>query len=553
MSEQVACRVGDYFIRQLNERPTDVALIETDHDGQQPYSWCELATLAARALRAIEAHALPRGAHVATWLGNSAAWVAVDLATQLGGFVHVALDARLPETSALCLARHSSTSLLFTTQKSAQSLRQLIGAGEHLSITCLNVDSPYDASDGRRLIHFARHPQPEALAQILYTSGTMSEPKGVMLSHRNLVSNALAKLGAAPQFADDVRLNVLPFAHAYARTCELSAWIITGSQMIIAHDWANALRVAPRVRPTLLNLVPHLAHKLVAALDAEIQQIGNDEGLADRTACRRAGATLLGDRLRLLQVGGAALRADVWNRLASAGWPPVQGYGLTETSPVICSNRAGGQRPGTVGPPVQDVEVRIDERGVLWTRGPHVMLGYWQLPAATAAKIRDGWLCTDDVAEVTPDGHWRILGRIDDQITLSTGYKAAPYELTQRLANDDWVDQLVIVGQDRPYLAALVLPRVSALPDELFTVDRHPGPLRDMAHINERLFERMLVERWSQSQAGLPRQLRIERVGLLRQPLTCEGGGLNFKGAVRRKVAEEQLLTAEIAQLYRSQ
>ncbi len=154
---------------------------------------------------------------------------------------------------------------------------------------------------------------------------------------------------AAPQLASDVRLNILPFAHAYARTCELSTWIISGSQLCIAGDWDMFLKWAPMVEPTLVNLVPHLVYRL-----------------HDLLASSSDSAKLLGHRLRLLQVGGAGLREDVWRSFAAKGWPPLQGYGLTETSPVICSNRAGQQRFDSVGLPVDGVEVSLDADGVLW-------------------------------------------------------------------------------------------------------------------------------------------------------------------------------------------
>ncbi|MCC6509263.1 MAG: long-chain fatty acid--CoA ligase, partial [Pirellulaceae bacterium] len=323
--------------------------------------------------------------HVATWLPNGLPWIVVDLATQLLHWVHVALDRRLSSHATMQLATHSRSRVLIVPD--AETANQLgiesgqgpllVNFAELLQSTC----TPYSLD---------RWPMPldDQPAQILYTSGTMSQPKGVVLTYGNLTSNARAKLDAAPQMASDIRLNILPFAHAYARTCELSTWIISGSQLCIVNDWNELLHWAPVIRPTLINLVPHLAHKLAGLL-------ANDA---------TSGAHILGDRLRLLQVGGAALPLDVWNRLAKVGWAPLQGYGLTETSPVICSNRAGSQRPDSVGYPVPGVDLRIDEQGILWTRGPQVMQGYWQEPRLTADKIVDGWFRTDDLAEMADDG-----------------------------------------------------------------------------------------------------------------------------------------------------
>lgn len=550
--------IGEVFLGQLANQPDAMALLAPCGGQLRCFTWRRLAQLVCIALEQFDQRHIDRGAHIASWLPNGLAWIVIDLACQLRGAVHVALDSRLPMATALRFARHADAQLLFTED---ELYEEIVSASSEESPAVLNFQTWMDAETPRnsgssipqalqvpatfdekeRLSRYARLPgQPEAAAQILYTSGTMSEPKGVMLSHRNLLSNAQAKLAAAPQSATDVRLNILPFAHAYARTCELSTWISSGSLLCIARTWAEFLRLGPHIRPTLVNLVPHLAQKLVVALDEVENQAGSG----------RAGERLLGDRLRLLQVGGAALPRTVWDRLAREGWPPLQGYGLTEASPVICSNRAGDQRPDSVGTSVPGVELRLDQSGVLWTRGPHVMLGYWKAPQETAAKIQDGWLCTGDLAEATDDGRWRILGRADDQICLATGYKASPHELVRRLAQEPWVEQLVIVGQDRPHLAALVYPRWSVLPEELF--DRPAGD--ESAPLSSRLctsrFQRALVERWSVAQADLPRQLRIQRVGVLREPLVSENGGLNFKGAVRRKFVEQVLLAEQIAELY---
>lgn len=564
--------IGEVFLEQLASQPNAMALLAPYGGQLRCFTWRRLAQLVSVLLEQFDRRGIDAGAHVATWLPNGLEWIVIDLACQLRGAVHVALDARLPAAAAVRLSEHAEAQLLIATDEllpqlasateqssakqpvpvaaSFEGVLSEAALGEAASRVASALRVPADWDEQAKLARFANLPaQPDAAAQILYTSGTMSDPKGVMLSHRNLLSNARAKLTAAPQLANEVRLNVLPFAHAYARTCELSTWIISGSLLCIARNWAEFLELSPRIRPTLVNLVPHLAQKLAVALD----EVALDE-VDEQAGAKRAGERLMGDRLRLVQVGGAALPRAVWDRLAREGWPPLQGYGLTEASPVVCSNRAGDQRCDSIGPSVPGVELRVDACGVLWTRGPHVMLGYWKAPEETAAKIRDGWLCTGDLAEATEDGRWRIIGRADDQISLSTGYKASPHELVRRLGHDPWIDQLVIVGQDRPHLAALVYPRWPELPVELFERPEADGEGELVGPSREQLcarrFERALVERWSAAQADLPRQLQIHRVGLLREPLESENGGLNFKGAVRRKYVEQVLLARQVAELY---
>lgn len=518
-------RVVDWFIEQCQRSPETVALrILEQCPTSQDFTWGELEQLVHQTTRLLQSRAdgIVVGDRVATYLPNGLSWILVDLACQWMGWVHVALDTRLPINLARDLAEHSEATLLVVSHNCLADIQS--GTDSHTSVlTAVELESRVarEAKTARPIVPLrvskdvsAQSIEAHAAAQILYTSGTIGQPKGVVLSHTNLLSNARAKLQAAPQYHDDVRLNILPFAHAYARTCELSAWIISGSQLCIAKDWASFLIWAPIINPTLINLVPHLVTRLLEQLD--------------RTTLI---TNTVGNRLRLLQVGGAALRSDVWQRLADLGWPPLQGYGLTETSPVICSNRAGRQQRETVGPPVEGVEIRLDTDGVLWTRGPHVMLGYWRAPEATRARMRDGWFCTGDIAEQSDDGSLLILGRMDDQITLTTGYKVAPLELAARLSADGLTDQIVIVGQDRPFIGALVFCR------------RREGS--DDANLIA-----TITERWRPLTCDLPRFMQIERIALMNEPLTVENGGLNFKGAIRRKFVEETLCQAAVENIY---
>ena len=520
------------FVQRCRQHPHEVAL-KTLGDGDElsEFTWLELEQLVAFATVCIQRASsgqLKPGDHIASWLGNGLAWVLVDLAAQAMGWVHVALDPRLPSAMATDLIDHCQARVLVANLGSLSPLliplpipvldsQQLEGCFDTLSSLGDRLDAPSLASFDA-----------DAPAQILITSGTISRPKCVVLSHRNLRSNAQAKLLAAPQERSDIRLNILPFAHAYARTCELSTWILSGCQLCIAAHWDQFLHWAPVIQPTLVNLVPHLVHRVLE----RFEQAGDAEHP-------------LGQRLRLLQVGGAALGDEVWQRMARLGWPPLQGYGLTETSPVICSNRAGRQRSDTVGPPVAGVEVRIDSDGLLWTRGEHVMLGYWRDPAGTAERMNDGWFCTGDLAERLDDGSLRILGRLDDQITLSTGYKVSPLELTRRLAADPWIASVVLVGQNQPHVAALVYPNYKRLPSE------YSCEAGDMSPDEALALGRAIVERLRPLTIDLPRSMQIERVAIMKQPPTIENGGLNFKGGLRRTFIEQQLCREEVAELFR--
>lgn len=465
-------------------------------------TWGQLGVLAAKWVAAVQQLSLQPGQHVASCLPNALDWILLDIALQSLGLVHVAIDPRetlvqrqyLIEYSQARYVLDSSTNLL------RESLRTEFLGTEFLSTPHATIAA------SRRL---AERVDESAAAQMLFTSGSAGTPKGVLLSHRNLLTNAQAKLSAAPQQPSDLRLNLLPFAHAYARTCELSAWILSRSRLAIATSWADMQRQARLLRPTLINVVPFLAERLAEVLERDPQALGG--------------------QLRLLQVGGAALPTDLWERLRRIGLPPLQGYGLTEAAPVVCSNQAGQQRPASVGPPVNGVDVRLDNSGVLWCRGPNVMLGYWRNPAATEASLDNGWLCTGDLAEFTADGHVRILGRASQQIVLSTGYNVSPELIERELCGLAGIERALVFGHGQPHVVAL-LWRSSAQPAS----ERSREETDCLKSWQVRIAEQL---------SRFPRHAIPSRFAWIESPLTLESGLLTVKGSPRR---------AQIADCYRA-
>ncbi len=274
--------------------------------------------------------------------------------------------------------------------------------------------------------HRARLHPAEDPALVLWTSGTTEQPKGVTLSHRNLLGNAAAKGMAVPQHPSDRRLTSLPLCHAYARTSDLGTWLLSGCTLAVTLGFEGWRRLAPEVRPTLANTVPSLADRLLAEDPAEF-------GL---------------DQLRLLGCGGAAMFPAAFHAWSKRGVTVIQGYGLSEAAPVVCSATPDNALPGLVGQPVEGWETKILD-GRLFVRGEHTMLGYWESPEATAAKIDDaGWLDTGDLAEIdAPSGQFRILGRADEVLVLSNGRNVHPAPLERALAAVPGVRHAVVVSE----------------------------------------------------------------------------------------------------------
>ncbi len=386
-------------------------MIERSDGPISPISWRQLCGLVARTAT-ILTDALDSDAASARRIGhvgeNTLADVLLALASMSLGAIEVPFDHRLTESEirrrwnrigGLWLDRDFRARLVNELFVNELLVNELL-VNELLVNELLVTEG--DAASSSRLP--SDPVDVDSASLILWTSGTTGDSRGVTLSHRNLAGNAAAKLAAVPQSPNDIRLCVLPLSHAYARTCDFGTWLLSGCTLAVAQGYAGLCRLAPAIRPTLINVVPSLAYRLLEE------------------------ATLPGlDRLRLLGCGGAAISESAFHRWRDRGVTVIQGYGLTEASPVICSATPDNALPGLVGELVDgwDSEVRD---GQLFVRGPHTMLGYWDDELATGKRIdRSGWLGTGDLVQRdASSGQLRILGRIDDVIVLDNGTKISP-------------------------------------------------------------------------------------------------------------------------------
>jgi long-chain acyl-CoA synthetase len=273
-----------------------------------------------------------------------------------------------------------------------------------------------------------------------------------MLSHRNLASNAVAAADVFGVDANQVRLNILPLSHIYARTCDLYMWIYAGCRLVLAEGRETLGRDCQLVRPTSLNAVPYLYQKIADRIRAAVN------GAAQETT---ALTDFFGGRIETLCSGGAPLAPDVGTWFADRGLPILAGYGLTESSPVISLSSPTKHKFGAVGMPLPNIQVRIADDGEILTRGSHVMLGYWQDEAATADAIRDGWLHTGDFGHLDSDNFLFIRGRKKELIVLSTGKKVHPTRVESLLTASPMIEQAVVFGEGRPYLVGLIVPAAS--------------------------------------------------------------------------------------------
>lgn len=402
---------------------------------------------------------------------------------------------------------------------------------------------------------------PEDLATIVYTSGTTGRPKGVMLSHRNVLSDVAAALQVVDCYAEDVFLSFLPFSHTLERTAGYYLPMMAGAAVAFARSISQLGEDLQVVRPTVLVAVPRVFERIYARLLEQVQgrpapvrwlfrlavaagwrQFEHRQGRADwhplvllapglRQLVAGPVRARLGGRLRITVSGGAPLSGEVARLFLGLGLPLLQGYGLTETSPVVSVNSLAVNDPASVGLALPGVEVSLGERDELLVRGPTVMQGYWRNPEATRAILDDqGWLHTGDQARL--DGRQvTITGRIKDILVLSNGEKVAPVDLEQAICLDPLFEQALVLGEGWPALGALLVLSTERWPALARGLGLDPT---DLVSLRDPHLQRELLKRVRGVLATFPGHAKIRRLALTLEPWTVENGLLTPTLKVKR-------------------
>jgi long-chain acyl-CoA synthetase len=379
----------------------------------------------------------------------------------------------------------------------------------------------------------------ETLATIMYTSGTTGNPKGVMLTHGNLLSNSLSSLAASDVTSEDVVLSWLPYSHIYARTVDHYENIAAGVTLCLAESAETLVLNLAETQPTRMCSVPRFYEKVLAAVASPDPQ---------ETGRRLRG--IFGPRIKWLSSGGAPLPKSIGEAFHAAGLMLLQGYGLTETSPVITFNRRESFKIETVGQAIPGVEVRIGPDGEVLTRGPHVMKGYWNNPEATRETIRDGWLHTGDLGSLDEDGFLKITGRKKELLVLSNGKKVVPSYLEGLILADKAIDQVVVCGEGRNYLTALVVPNWGNLRRDLATAGLDVDGASDEALAGRSDVREFLQRRVEAALADVSSGEQVKRLAVLPQPFSVAGEELTVSLKLRRNVIQNKHASALDA-LYR--
>lgn len=419
---------------------------------------------------------------------------------------------------------------------------------------------------------------PDDLATIIYTSGTTGQPKGVMLSHENISFNALTAFSGLKDYRPgpdgEVALSFLPLTHVFARALHYG-FVSRGTSVYFTHP-DDLVQALPKVRPTVFASVPRLLEKVYAGIQEKIMQmtgfrrsigtwslgiarqyeIGQEPSVLYDLKRSVADALVfgkwrdaLGGRLRYVIVGGAALSAELANVFGAAGITALQGYGLTETSPVISFNRPERNRAGTVGEPLPGVEVKIADDGEILTRGPHVMQGYFKAPDKTDKVIEDdGWLHTGDIGEFTEEGFLRITDRKKDLFKLSTGKYVMPQPIENKLGAEPVIEQAVVIGEDHKFCAALIFPTESALRSRVKAMGLDADqPLAELLKEPDviDLYQKLV----DKANDGMDHWSTVKRFALIPKELSVESGLLTPTMKVKRP-SVRTMFADEIQALY---
>src|SRR5689334_8874656 len=550
-----------------------------------PISHAEIIERVRHLARGLSSLGVRRGDRVAILSENRPEWAIADFACLTAGMTDVPIYPTIPAEQIAYILKDSGAAAIFVSnQVQAEKIRQIRGQLSALKAVIAFDDVPGLANmsigelekrgiqgENRETIATYREDaltvRPDDVATIIYTSGTTGEPKGVMLTHDNIFSNVQAARKAIPFEGEDTALSFLPLSHIFERMGGHYLMWATGTSIAYAESIDTVPVNLQEVKPTIVLSVPRLYEKMYARV-LETALTGGflkkkiffwARGVADRWASERlAGRTpagmlasqyglaqklvfsklkaRTGGRLRYFVSGGAPLAPEINKFFFAAGLVILEGYGLTETSPVIAVNTPNKYRIGTVGPPFPGVEISIASDGEILTRGPHVMKGYYNKPDATREAIdSDGWFHTGDIGELR-DGFLAITDRKKDIIVTAGGKNIAPQPIENKIKTNKYVSQAVIIGDKRKFPVVLVVPnwdnlvKWAKIKNIIWT---QRSQLLQMPTIRAKMEKEVFAEL-----EGLARYEQPKKMALLEHDFSIERGELTPTLKVKRRVID---------------
>ena len=570
-----------HLVRRALAQPRDETVLERVGGAWTPTSSAKLLERVENVACAIRDAGLGAGDKVALVAHDCVDWIVCAFATFSAGCVVVPIYPTQALDHTAYILEHSESKLVFV--DSAATLEHLRQSGAALRNVVAfdgSGDPGLAAFEARGASVRAQNPElpqtyeaalhPDDLAVLIYTSGTTGNPKGVMLSHDNVAFDAQAALADGldgVEAGSDV-LSVLPFSHIFEHTM-IYIYLLAAARYFICHDPADLLADLREVRPLTMTSVPRIFDRVLSGVRGNAMKAGGLQArlvpwalavgreymrskvfgsgpttllalqypIAKKLVLEKVRHALGLDRVRFFTSGSAALHVDVAMTFLGLGIPILQGYGLTETSPVTTSSRLEANEYGAVGRPIAGVDVRIAQDGEILTRGRQVMQGYYHDPEATAAVIdADGWLHTGDIGEIDGNGYLRITDRKREVFKTDTGKWVSPSRIEAAIKRSVYVAQAMVVGNGRPYPAALVIPNWDLVRVELsIPKEVPPSDLIERQDVWE-----LLAHEVRRKTEDLATYEQIRRIALLPNEFSVESGELSPAMKIKRRVVEER-------------
>lgn len=562
-------RLFDIPLRQRALFPQKDAIATKENGQWRPYSTDQMIELSERIALGLMSLSVGPGDKVAICSGNRSEWCLVDQAILRIGAVTVPIYPTSSREDYSFILQHAQVKVCFSSNADIHSKASQPGGPQHL-FTFDQVDGARrwtevaemaNENDRDKLKNLSEAVKRDDLATIIYTSGTTGRPKGVMLTHWNVISNVLGSITRFPVDANAKAISFLPLSHIYERML-MYLYMYAG---VSVHFQESLEELGDRIRevqPHVFTAVPRLLEKIydkIVAKGTDLTGIKKklffwalDLGLRYQVHGRSAWYDIqlklarkiifskwqdaLGGNVRVIASGSAALQPRLARVFNAAGLPLMEGYGLTESSPVISVNdgRNDGLRFGSVGRPIPDVEVKIAEDGEILARGPNIMKGYYQDPVMTSEVIdSEGWLHTGDIGKLDHEGFLYITDRKKEIFKTSGGKYVAPQVLENKLKESRFIEQVMVIGENRKYPAALVVPNFPFL-EEYCKIKGIPFESREQIikepQINHRIFQEVTD---AASQMG--NWEKVKKIALMPAEWTIEGGELTPSMKLRRK------------------
>ncbi len=565
------------FIAEALVTPRPIALAERRGSQTLALSTQDVHRRAAAVAHALRQRRVARGDRVAIVANNSVAWLVADFGILYAGGVVVPMYATTAADQLQFILADSEAKLVFVEDaKCAAHVRAAVADAPPIVIFDDDGDDGFDAfvrasdplgRDDTALTAYRDGIALDDLAVLIYTSGTTGQPKGVMLSHRNLVSNAVNVFDPATslQHEGEVALSVLPFAHIFEHSNALGYlsnrlvhWVTTPEHLL------DDLKV---VRPAFISFVPRIFERLIAGIIGKSRDAGGlkaklvpwalEVGSAYERAVRDGGlspllraqhaiahklvlskirATLGLDRVVYIVSGSAPLHRDTALTLAAMGITIIEGYGLTETSPTVTVNHPADNELGTVGVPAKNVEVKIGDDGEVLVKGPNVMLGYYKLPREQQPFTADGWFRTGDIGAFDARGHLVITDRKNELFKSSGGKWISPARIETAIKRSIYVGQVMALGANRPHPAVLVAPNWDLIRKEFGL----PAGTPTATMATDERVRALVIREIAANTAELAPYERIHRVAILPRDLTVDDGELSPTLKIKRRVVEQR-------------